>query len=60
MASVTVDPKNVHEFADEQNFFDWLARNHDKEDEVWIKIRKVSSGLARTWEGLARSGPSGA
>ena len=46
MASVTVDPKNVHEFADEQSFFDWLARNYDKEDEVWIKIHKVSSGLA--------------
>jgi len=46
MASVTVDPKNVREFADAQNFFDWLARNHDKEDEVWIKIHKVSSGLA--------------
>lgn len=46
MASVTVDPKNVHEFADEQGFHDWLARHHDKEGEVWIKIHKVSSGLA--------------
>ena len=46
MASVIVDPKNVHEFADEQSFYDWLARHHDKEDEVWIKIHKVSSGLA--------------
>ena len=46
MAPVTVDPKNVHEFADEQSFHRWLARHHDKEDEVWIKIHKVSSGLA--------------
>ena len=46
MASVIVDPKNVHEFADEQSFHHWLARHHDKEDEVWIKIHKVSSGLA--------------
>lgn len=52
MASVTVDPKCVHEFADEQSFYDWLARHHDKEDEedeedeAWIKIHKLSSGLA--------------
>ena len=46
MAPVTVDPRNVHEFADEQAFHGWLARHHDKEDEVWIKIHKVGSGLA--------------
>ena len=46
MAQVTVDPGKVHEFADEPSFHDWLARNHDKEDEVWIKIHKVGSGLA--------------
>ena len=46
MASVHVDPAKVHEFADEQSFYDWLARHHDKEDEVWIKIHKVNSGLA--------------
>jgi uncharacterized protein YdeI (YjbR/CyaY-like superfamily) len=45
MASVVVDPAKVHEFADEQGFYDWLARHHDKEDEVWIKIHKVGSGL---------------
>jgi uncharacterized protein YdeI (YjbR/CyaY-like superfamily) len=46
MAQVTVDPEKVHEFADEPSFHDWLARNHDKEDEVWVKIHKVRSGLA--------------
>ena len=46
MAQVTVDPGKVHEFADEPSFHDWLARNHDKEKEVWIKIHKVGSGLA--------------
>ena len=45
MAPVAVDAKKVHEFADEESFCDWLARHHDKEDEVWIKIHKVSSGL---------------
>jgi uncharacterized protein YdeI (YjbR/CyaY-like superfamily) len=46
MPSETGKPENVLEFADEQGFFDWLARHHDKEDAVWIKIHKVSSGLA--------------
>ena len=45
MAPATVEPKNVHEFADEQSFYGWLARHHDKEDEVWIKIHKVGSRL---------------
>lgn len=45
MAPVTVDPGKVHEFADAQSFHAWLARHHDKEDEVWIKIHKVASGL---------------
>jgi uncharacterized protein YdeI (YjbR/CyaY-like superfamily) len=43
---VVVDPQRVREFADEQSFYDWLAQHHDKEDEVWIKIHKVGSGLA--------------
>lgn len=46
MAAVTVDPAKVREFRDEQAFYDWLARHHDKADEVWIKIHKVGSGLA--------------
>ncbi len=46
MAPVTVDPGNVHEFETADAFYNWLARNHDREDEVWIKIHKVSSGLA--------------
>lgn len=46
MAQVTVNPGKVHEFADEPSFHDWLARNHDQEKEVWIKIHKVGSGLA--------------
>lgn len=45
MATVQVDPRKVHEFADEQAFYDWLARHHDKADEVWIKLHKLGSGL---------------
>jgi uncharacterized protein YdeI (YjbR/CyaY-like superfamily) len=46
MASVAVDPRNVHEFADEQRFRAWLAQHHATADEVWIKIHKQGSGLA--------------
>lgn len=46
MASPATVPENLREFADEQSFHDWLAEHHDTADEVWIKIHKVSSGLA--------------
>jgi len=45
MAPITIDPEKVHEFADEQGFHDWLARHHEVQNEVWIKIHKVDSGL---------------
>ncbi|MET0333551.1 MAG: YdeI/OmpD-associated family protein [Rhizobacter sp.] len=45
MAPVIVDPKKVHEFKDEESFYKWLAKHHAKEDEVWIKLHKVGSGL---------------
>ena len=44
MASVHVDPQRVHEFRDAASFYKWLGKHHDKEEEVWIKIHKVSSG----------------
>ena len=45
MASVTVDPGKVHEFKTADAFYEWLGNHHDKEDEVWIRIHKVGSGL---------------
>ncbi len=45
MASVKVDPKKIRTFRDAQSFYTWLATRHDKDDEVWIKIHKVDSGL---------------
>jgi uncharacterized protein YdeI (YjbR/CyaY-like superfamily) len=45
MAPVKIDPKKVREFKDAANFYTWLAERHDKDDEVWIKIHKVDSGL---------------
>ncbi len=46
MAAIDVDPSRVHEFVDGDAFYDWLAKHHDSESEVWIKIHKVGSGLA--------------
>ena len=45
MASVKVDPNKVREFKDAERFYKWLGGHHDKEDELWIKIHKVDSGL---------------
>lgn len=45
MAPVKVDPEKVRVFKDAASFYKWLARRHDKDDEVWIKIHKVDSGL---------------
>ena len=33
------------EFKTAESFYKWLAKNHDKASEVWIKIHKVGSGL---------------
>ena len=35
----------MREFPDADTFYTWLADNHDKADELWIKIHKVGSGL---------------
>lgn len=45
MAPVKVDPKKVRTFKDAASFYNWLGKHHDTDDEVWIKIHKVDSGL---------------
>jgi uncharacterized protein YdeI (YjbR/CyaY-like superfamily) len=45
MAPVKIDPAKVHAFKDAASFYNWLAKRHDKDNEVWIKIHKVDSGL---------------
>ena len=35
----------VQEFKTGESFYKWLGKNHDKGDEVWIKIHKIGSGL---------------
>ena len=45
MAEFIVKPEKVREFADAKQFYDWLGDHHAIEDEVWIKIHKLGSGL---------------
>ena len=45
MPSVRINPANIRAFKDAESFYKWLGRHHDKEDEIWIKIHKVGSGL---------------
>jgi uncharacterized protein YdeI (YjbR/CyaY-like superfamily) len=45
MAAVRVDPSKVRAFEDEQTFYEWLRKHWNKEQEVWIKIYKVRSGV---------------
>ena len=45
MAAIEVNPAHVREFVDADAFYDWLSRHHDQQDEVWIKIHKLASGL---------------
>jgi uncharacterized protein YdeI (YjbR/CyaY-like superfamily) len=44
VASVVPNPKTIRAFASEAAFEAWLAKNHDKAAEVWIKIYKKASG----------------
>ena len=45
MPAFIVIPDKVREFADAKQFYDWLGDHHAIEDEVWIKIHKLGSGL---------------
>ncbi len=46
MAPVPVPTDKLREFADFPAFYDWLAENHARADEVWIRIFKKASGRA--------------
>ncbi|ASY65454.1 putative periplasmic membrane protein (plasmid) [Sinorhizobium sojae CCBAU 05684] len=45
MTPVYLNPEKVRSFEDAESFYQWLGQNHDKQDEVWIKVHKVGSGL---------------
>ena len=46
MAPVVPDPRRIKVFRDQAAFEAWLAKHHDREPELWIKIHKKASGLA--------------
>jgi uncharacterized protein YdeI (YjbR/CyaY-like superfamily) len=45
MAAVTPDPRKIHAFASAAAFERWLAEEHGREKELWLKIHKKGSGL---------------
>jgi uncharacterized protein YdeI (YjbR/CyaY-like superfamily) len=45
MPPVKINPNKIRAFKDAESFYKWLGKNHDREDEIWIKIHKVDSGL---------------
>ena len=46
MAPVSPDPRTIKSFRTAAALEAWLARNHDRETELWIKVHKKDSGLA--------------
>lgn len=44
MAAITPNPKKIKSFRDQAAFEAWLAKHHDRESELWLKIHKKDSG----------------
>ena len=53
MAPVIPKPERIREFPNQPAFETWLAANHGKEDEIWLKIHKKGSGLPTITPGEA-------
>ena len=53
MAPVIPDPRKIKSFKAAAAFERWLAANHDRETEVWLKIHKKDSGLPTVTNGQA-------
>jgi uncharacterized protein YdeI (YjbR/CyaY-like superfamily) len=45
MAPVKINPDNIRAFKNAVSFHKWLGKHHDKEEEIWIKIHKLDSGI---------------
>jgi uncharacterized protein YdeI (YjbR/CyaY-like superfamily) len=45
MAPIVPNPKKIRSFRSEADFETWLARNHARETELWLKIHKKDSGM---------------
>jgi uncharacterized protein YdeI (YjbR/CyaY-like superfamily) len=46
MAPIIPDPSKIKSFKNQAAFAAWLARNHARETEIWIKVYKKDSGIA--------------
>jgi len=44
MAPVIPDPRTIKTFKSQEAFETWMARNHARETELWLKIHKKGSG----------------
>lgn len=44
MAPVVVNPAHVREFRNRDALYAWYRKNHDKADEIWIRVFKKDSG----------------
>ena len=45
MAPIIPDPKKIKPFKNQAAFAAWLAKNHARETEIWIKVYKKDSGV---------------
>jgi uncharacterized protein YdeI (YjbR/CyaY-like superfamily) len=45
MAPVVPDPRKIKPFKNQAAFAAWLAKNHARETEIWIKVYKKDSGI---------------
>lgn len=45
MAPVVPDPNKIKAFKTQAAFATWLAKNHARETEIWIKVYKKDSGV---------------
>lgn len=45
MAPIIPDPKKIKPFKNQAAFAAWLAKNHARETEIWLKVYKKNSGV---------------
>jgi uncharacterized protein YdeI (YjbR/CyaY-like superfamily) len=46
MATIVPNPKTIRGFRSAEAFETWLAANHDRREELWLRIYKKDSGLS--------------
>jgi len=45
MVTIVPNPKNIRGFRSTQAFEAWLSANHDRREELWLRIYKKASGM---------------